>query len=188
MPLQKESDRADSHIISIALMTVISFILAAIVLFHLLSFLTTLYDPGIPTVFEITTIEHTKNGILTYESYMVVKNTGDVTYDNRKLYAKTYRNGKLLPCFIPTLNGNDFIPVKPYGIYIMGGLGTHDFSWYPGHTLYIDYNQGTFHPGDIIQFEVYDRDTNQIISRDTWPHTSGSTKKWMEILFNPQSA
>ena len=50
----------------------------------------------------------------------------------------------------------------------MGGLGTHDFSWYPRNTLYIDYNQGTFHPGDVVTFEVYDRDTNHIISRDTF--------------------
>ena len=102
-------------------MTSVAIILAALVLFHLLSFLTIWYDPAIPTVFEITTIEHNKNGVLTYESYMVVKNTGDVTYDNRKLYAKTYRNGKLLPCFIPTLNGNDFIPCGMQLSYRLGG-------------------------------------------------------------------
>ena len=88
-------------------MIVTAIILAILILYHLLSFLTRWYDPAIPTVFEITTLEHTKNGVLTNESYMVVKNIGDNKFDNRKLYAKTYRNGKLLPCFIPTLNGND---------------------------------------------------------------------------------
>jgi len=52
----------------------------------------------------------------------------------------------------------------------------------------VDYSQGTFHPGDIVQFEVYDRDTNQIISRDTWPHTTDSTKKWLDLLFSHQAA
>lgn len=182
-----EPDRADSPAIAGILLISITFILAALVL--LSSFLfATYWNSEVPTIFEITTIEHTKNGILTYESYMVVKNIGDVAYDNRKLYAKTYRNGILLPCFISTLNGNDFIPVKPYGIYIMGGLGTRDTPWYPGYTIYIDYNQGTFHPGDIVVFEVYDRETDQIISRDIWPHTSGKTEKWMNLLFNPQAA
>lgn len=167
----------------------IAIILAVLVLSNLLSFITLWNNSSVPTVFEITTIRHTNMyGFLNYESYMVVKNCGDVAYDNRKMYARTYRNGILLPCFISTLNGNDFIPVKPYGIYIMGGLGTHDFSWYPGHTIYIDYNQGTFHPGDMVTFEVYDRETNRIISRDTWPHTSGKTKNWMDLLFNPQAA
>jgi len=166
----------------------VSIILAALILIYLLSFPTLWNDSSVPTIFEITTIDHTKNGVLTYESYMVVKNIGDVRYDNRKLYARTYRNGNLLPCFIPTLNGHDFIPLKPHGIFIMGGWGTHGFSWYPGDTIYIDYNQGTFHPGDVVTFEVYDRESNQIISRDTWPHTSGKTKKWMDLLFNPQAA
>ena len=119
--------------------------------------------------------------ILTYESYMVVKNTGDVTYDNRKLYVKTYRNGKLLPCFIPTLNGNDFIPVHTIRNLYHGRVwepmifhGTRAIRF----TLIIIREHSI--PGISIQFEVYDRDTNQIISRDTWPHTSGSTKKWMD--------
>ncbi len=124
--------------------------------------------PEVPPVFEITNIRHTNQyGALNYESYMVVKNIGKVPFDNRKLYAKTYRNGVLLPCMIPTINGHDFIPVKPYGIYIMGGLGTRNYYWHPGVTIYVDYNQGTFHPGDVVKFEVYDRDTNRIISEDT---------------------
>lgn len=113
----------------------------------------------------------------------MLTNIGDTSWDNRKLYAKTYRNGVLLPCMIRTINGHDFIPLKPYGIDTMGGWGTHNYHWYPGITIYVDYSQGTFHPGDVVQFEVYDRDTNRIISRDTWPHTRGNTEKWMDVLF-----
>ncbi|PKL65019.1 MAG: hypothetical protein CVV32_05570 [Methanomicrobiales archaeon HGW-Methanomicrobiales-3] len=170
-------------------MIAVTIILAAIVLMQLIQVPSLYRNPEVPTVFEITLLRHTNPyGVLNYDSYMVVKNVGDRAYDNRKLYAKTYRNGELLPCFIPTLNGNDYIPTHHFGIQNMGGFGTHDFSWYPTATIFVDYSQGTFHPGDIVQFEVYDRDTNQIISRDTWPHTTDSTKKWLDLLFSHQAA
>lgn len=163
----------------------VTVILAAVVLLQLTQLPAPYYKSEVPTIFEITNIRHTNQyGVLNYESYMVIKNIGNTAYDNRKLYAKTYRNGELLPCFIPTLNGNDFIPTLHFGIQTMGGFGTHDFSWYPQAAISVDYSQGTFHPGDIVQFEVYDRDTNQIISRDTWPHTEDGTKKWTDVLFN----
>jgi hypothetical protein len=142
------------------------------------------YDSEVPTVFEITNIRHTDTyGHVNFESYMVVKNIGDAAYDNRNLYAKTYRNGNLLPCFISTLNGHDFISTQHFGIQDMGGFGSHDYNWGPGAMIYIDYSQGTFRPGNVVRFEVYDRDSNQIISRDTWPHTYDNTKKWMDLLF-----
>ena len=99
---------------------------------------------------------------------MVVKNCGSIAYDNRNLYAKTYRNGDHLPCDIPTMNGHNFIPVYPYGIQTLGGFGSDDFQWIPGATLSIDYNDGTFHPGDMVTIEVYDNTTKVILSRDSY--------------------
>jgi hypothetical protein len=167
----------------------ITFIIAAIVLLQLTQLPTLYYKSEVPTIFEITNIKHTNEyGVLNYESYMVVKNIGNTAYDNRKLYAKTYRNGELLPCFIPYINFNKFIYVHPYGIKTIGGVGTDNYQWNPGATIFIDYSQGTFHPGDVVRFEVYDRDTNQIISRDTWPHTSDNTQKWLDLLFSHSSS
>jgi len=171
------------------LVLAITIILAALVLLLALQLPNLNYDPTVPTVFEITKIRHTNpSGALDYDSYMVVRNSGKIAYDNRNLYARTYRNGALLPCDIPTMNGNDFLPTHHYGIQTLGGFGSHDFLWYPEATISIDYAQGTFHPGDTVQFEVYDRTTHQIISRDTWPHTDENTEKWMRLYFNHPDA
>lgn len=169
------------------MMIAISIILAGLVLLLALQFHVAGYDPGVPTIFEITSLRHTnQHGVLNYESYIVVTNIGDAAWDNRKLYAKTYRNGALLPCLIPAINFNKFIYLHPYGIKTIGGMGTNNYHWYPGGTIFVDYSDGTFHPGDVVQFEVYDRESNQLISRDTWPHTGGNTKKWMDLLFSHQ--
>lgn len=187
MSLQNES--ASSPVTGIIILLAITIILAALVLLMVPQLPNLSYDPTVPAVFEITKIRHTNpDGILDYDSYMVVKNCGTSAFDNRKLYAKTYRNGVLLPCKIPTMNGHDFVPVQHYGIQTLGGPGSYDFFWYPDAMIYIDYSKGTFHPGDTVQFEVYDRVTNQIISRDTYPHTSGNTEKWMGMLFNRQAS
>jgi hypothetical protein len=149
------------------------------------------YDPGVPDIFQITKIRHTnKDGLLNYDSYMVVTNSGEISFDNRNLYAKTYRNGEHLPCDIPTLNGHNFIPVHPCGIKTLGGTGSDDFQWYPDALVAIDFSDGTFHPGDIVQFEVYDRKTNQLISRDTYPHAdkNENQEKMMQLYFSRQGA
>lgn len=182
-------DDASSHPIGVILALAITIVLAALVLLLALQLPNLWYDPTVPTVFEITKIRHTNtNGVLDYDSYMVVKNSGSIAYNNRNLYAKTYRNGVPLPCDIPTMNGNDFLPTHHYGIQTLGGFGSHDFLWYPEATISIDYAQGTFHPEDIVQFEVYDRTTHQIISRDTWPHTNEIQEKCMKMYLNHQGA
>lgn len=162
----------------------ITFILAMLVLLLCLGFRLPIGDSAIPTIFAITGIQHTNpQGVLDYDSYMVVKNTGTIAFDNRKLSAKTYRNGVHLPCDIPTMNGYLFLPTNHFGIQKLGGLGSEDFLWYPGATLYIDYAKGTFHPGDVVQFEVYDRTTGTIISRDTYPRSEKHDTQWFYNYF-----
>jgi hypothetical protein len=182
--LLPDTESSASNANGTILMIAATIILAALLLMQLIQLPAFLVREDVPVVFEITLLRHTnEHGVLNYDSYLVVKNTGDRAYDNRKLYAKTYRNGKLLPCFIPYINFNKFIYVHPYGIETIGGHGTNNYRWYPQSTIFIDYTDKTFHPGDVVRFEVFDRDTNQIISRDTWPHTTDSTKKWMDLLF-----
>jgi flagellin-like protein len=178
------SDQAASPVIAIVLLIGITFILAMLVLLMCLGFQIPHGDPSVPAIFVISKIQHVNpHGVLDYDSYMIVTNSGKIPYDNRKLYAKTFRNGALLPCIIPTLNGHDFIPLHPYGIQTLGGLGSHNYYWYPGQTINIDYSKGTFHPADIVRFEVYDRRTNIIISRDTWPHITGRDTPWFYNYF-----
>ena len=175
--------------LGVILAVAITIVLAPLVLLMALQLPNLWYDPTVPIFFRSR-----KSGtqipmaMLDYDSYMVVKNSGSIAYDNRNLYAKTYRNGDHLPCDIPTMNGNDFLPAHHYGIQTLGGFGSDDFLWYPEATISIDYAQGTFHPEDIVQFEVYDRTTNQLISRDTYPHTNEIQEKCMKLYFSHQGA
>jgi hypothetical protein len=187
---QSAPDHATSPVTGVLLLVGITIVLAALLLIICLGFQLPSGDTSAPAIFRITLIRHTNpSGVLDYDSYMVVENSGNTAYDNRKLYAKTYRNGELLPCLIPTLNGNDFLPTHHYGIQTLGGFGSHDYLWYPAATIAINYAKGTFHPGDVVQFEVYDRTTNNIISRDTYPDAKKYDTKWFYNYFlNPQAA
>ena len=190
MSPQPEPDRAGSPIIGSILIIVITIIAAILVLIMCLGFQLPTADTPVPEIFVITRIIHINpEGILDNDSYMVIQNTGKIPYDNRKLYAKVYRNGIHLPCDIPTMNGNDFLPTHHYGIQTLGGFGSHDFLWYPDATIAINYAKGTFHQEDTVQFEVYDRTTGNILSRDTYPESKKYDTKWFYNYFlNPQAA
>ena len=190
MSPQPEPDRAGSPIIGSILIIVITIIAAILVLIMCLGFQLPTADTPVPEIFVITRIIHINpEGILDNDSYMVIQNTGKIPYDNRKLYAKVYRNGIHLPCDIPTMNGNDFLPTHHYGIQTLGGFGSHDFLWYPDATIAINYAKGTFHQEDTVQFEVYDRTTGNILSRDTYTESKKYDTKWFYNYFlNPQAA
>lgn len=167
----------------------ITIVLAMLVLLIALRMPNLMYNPETPVIFEITTIRHTnEHGVLNYDSRMILRNSGDTAYDNRKLSAKTYRNGAHLPCDIPTMNGHNFIPVHPYGIQTLGGFGSDDFLWYPGALIAIDYTDGTFHPDDRVEFDVYDTTNGQLISRDTYPHDEGIQERSMRLYLSHQGA
>ena len=145
-------------------MLAITLILAVLVL--LLFRLPYLYDPSVPAIFKITNVKHDQNGVRNFDSYVVVMNTGTTGYMNKNLYAKTYRNGVELNCQIPTLNGEAFIDgSRHYGVQHLLSRG---LTWYPAFSIGIDYTDGTFRPGDVITFEVYDNSTKQILSRHTY--------------------
>jgi hypothetical protein len=151
----------------IILLLAITLILAALVL-HLMyipNFI--LQDSEVPAIFKITLVRHlNENGKQNYDSYMVVKNTGETNYKTLNLYAKTYRNGIILDSVIETMNGQNFISSHHFGVqYIVGMKGQ---TWNDGQSIGIDYKDKTFKPGDEVTFEVYDSITNQIISRHTY--------------------
>jgi len=129
-----------------------------------------MFDNSVPATFQITKIRHVnEHGYRNYDSYVVIMNTGTAGYKNRNLYAKTYRNGVELNCRIPTMNGHDFIDGAPhYDVQNLAGLGAEGSTWYPTASIWIDYEDHTFHPGDRVMFEVYDNTTKRIISRHTY--------------------
>lgn len=168
MSFHRRIHEASSPAIGIILMLVVTFILAVLVLLMMVQ-LPNMYDPSVPAIFKITKIRHDDgNNNLNYDSRMMVMNTGTSGYMNKNLYAKTYRNGIELNCKIPTLNGNAFIPTHHYMVQTLGGLGSQGITWGPGESIFIDFTDKTFHPGDVVTFEVYDAVTQQIISRHTY--------------------
>jgi len=181
-----ERERASSAIHGCIFLVAITIILSSLVLLMTPN-LPLFSSDEIPVIFEIVSMKYTKTGSWKYENKLVVKNSGPIAYDNRKLSAITYRNGEPLACKIPYINFQYYINNKPLGIQRIGGMGTDDLSWVPEATIFIDYSQGTFRPGDTIRFEVYDRETNRIISSDTYPHKekTGEEKMMEEYLSRP---
>ncbi len=66
-----------------------------------------------------------------------------------------------------TMNGHNFIPTVHIGIQTMGGSGCTGTWWEPGEQIMIDFTDGTFHPGDTIRFEVYQKPSGALISSYT---------------------
>jgi hypothetical protein len=153
---------ATSPVIGVVLNLAILFILALLVLLLFQMPNITWQEPGVPEIFKITNIIHDTN----FDSSMIVKNAGTVGYKNKNIYAKTYRNGVELDCIIPTLNGNKFISSHHFGIQYIAGMSGQ--TWYSDASIRIDYADRTFHPGDLVTFEVFDNTTKRIISRSAY--------------------
>ena len=170
MPFVTKDSDATSQVIGGILIIAITMVLALFVLlmFHMPNF--AWQETPVPEIFKITNIRHVdENGVLNYDSRMVVTHTGTVDYQNRNLMAKIIKNEVPLDFVIATLNGNDYINhAHTTGVHIMGGAGCSGDLWTPGEMTYIEFSHGTFHPGDTVTFEVYDNTTSQIISRHTY--------------------
>lgn len=156
-----------SHPVATILLVAITILLALLVLlmfaFPSFDFPTTA-DP--PSFIEIRSVIHTsENGILNYDSRVVLFHNGTQAYPNNDLYATFYRNSKKLPCVIETFNGYEFIRTHHNGIQTMGGLGCQGEKWNIHEKIVLDFTDGTFHPGDLITVEVYQKPKNILISR-----------------------
>lgn len=153
-------------------------------------------EEQVPDIFKIVNVVHyDENGKLDYNSYIVLKNTAKKSYLNKYLYAKLFVNGVKINCNLMTLNGYDFCSSNHYGIQNIGGEGTKGNKypslarWYESQEIFIDFNDGTFRPGDTIIIEVYDGITGKIISRDTYPEQKKYSTQWFYNYFlNPQAA
>lgn len=188
-------ENAESQPVAVVLIVAITIILSAILLCHIF-YIPAWYGDEIPSVYQITSVRHTNShGVLNYESYLVLTNTGTVARKNRDLFVKTYVNGIETHCNIPTLNANEFCSSTHTDVQTIGSLGsdgspTSSLSrWYQGQPIAIDYQNGIFHPGDTITIDVYDKTTGSIVSRDTWPRPDPRTSaSWWVSVFTHQAA
>jgi hypothetical protein len=124
-------------------------------------------EKEIPAIFTISAIKGVDEitGHMNYDSRMLLLHTGTAEYQNRNLKAKILKNGELLSCSITTMNGDDFISTSHYGVQWMGGSGCSGDYWSPNEQIRIDFSDGTFRPGDVVQIDVIDKVTDVIISR-----------------------
>jgi hypothetical protein len=165
---QVRNDDATSYQIGVILSVVITVILALIVLLLLqVQPFSWNMEKGIPVIFTITSIESVDEmtGHMNYDSRVLLLHTGKTDVQNKNLKAIFSKNGQLVPCVIATMNGNDFISTIHTGVQWMGGPGCSGALWSQGEPLCIDFSDGTFHPGDKVQMDIVDKETNAIISR-----------------------
>ena len=174
MPLlpAMSSDAADSSTIGNILLAALTILLALLVLllFHPPP-LDWSYSAGIPAIFVITSVQHQSDQYpypLNYDSRIILRHNGTESMKNDDLKAYIYRDGIRLMAAIPTLNGHNFVATHHYGVQWIGGTGSQGELWSPGETLTIDLPDGTLHPGDLVQVDVFFRTKNQIISRHTY--------------------
>ena len=124
-------------------------------------------EKEIPEIFTITSIESVDEitGHLNFDSRVILLHSGEIAYQNRNLTAKFLRNGQPVSCAITTMNGHDFIDTVHWGVQWMGGMGCSGATWSPGAMIRIDFTDGTFHPGDRVQVDIFNKNGNEIISR-----------------------
>jgi len=161
------NDDATSYPIGVILSVAITVMLALIVLLLLQVQPFTLNVEKIPVIFTITSIESVDEltGHMNYDSRVLLLHTGKTDFQNKNLKAIFSKNGQLVPCVIATMNGNDFISTVHSGVQWMGGPGCSGALWSQGEPICIDFSDGTFHPGDNVQMDIVDKETNVIISR-----------------------
>ena len=107
-------------------------------------------------------------GHLNYDSRLLLLHTGTADYQNRNLAASIVKNGERVSCNILTMNGHDFISTSHHGVQWMGGSGCSGDTWSPHEQICIDFSDGTFHPGDLVQIDIIDKSSNIIISRHSF--------------------
>jgi hypothetical protein len=194
--LMPENDKAGSQITGIILTLGIVIILAMLMLLLCLGFRMPTEDPSVPVIFRIATITYfiDSDGIH-YRGFVTITNTDSKNYPNKYLKVVTYVNDNPANCNIPTLNNDLFCSIGHNGVWHLWGVGTHGppnsstSVWPAGSDISIEYTKGRLRPGDRVTLEFIDSTTNQIISRDTYPHTTERSVRWFYNYFlNPQAA
>ena len=159
-------DEGSSHTIAVILMVTITILLAllAYLMFQMPNM--EIYKP--PSFLEIKKVYSTNEaGTINYDSRVLLYHHGTERLENDRLKASFFRNNQKLDCRISTMNGHNFIPTVHIGIQTMGGSGCTGTWWEPGEQIMIDFTDGTFHPGDNIRFEVYQKPSGALISSYT---------------------
>lgn len=174
MNSRQQGDGAVSQVHGVLISIALTIILALIVwlLCSGFTFPTWPAPPPEPPPIIITDVRHINNDHpynLNYESRVTLRNNSTVRFPNDLLTARFYRNGEeIYPCVILTMNGHNFIPTHHYGVQTLHGSGSEDQYWNPNERIWINLNDGTLHPGDLVTVEIFDRGTGNRVSRHSY--------------------
>jgi flagellin-like protein len=163
---ESPNDEAVSPQIGTILMVAIVVLLAALII--LMFQLPDFSDPihPIPSFLEISGVYHTdEHGILNFDSRVILLHNGTERFENGGLRAEFFRNGTKISAFIETMNGYEFISTHHYGVQTMGGLGCSGLYWNPKEKISIDFSDNTFHSGDLIRVDIFNKESEVLVSR-----------------------
>ncbi len=162
-----DAGEATSHTIATLLLVAITILLAVLVL--LMFRMPAIQWDKPPSFLEIRAVYSTsENGMLNYDSRVLLCHTGTTALENDLLKPVFYRNGFIVPCHITTMNGHKFVPTVHIGVQTMAGLGCSGETWEPGEKIIIDFTDGTFYPGDRVRMDVIDKPTGRVISSHSY--------------------
>lgn len=165
--MDEASAVATSQVIGTILMVALTILLALLVLL-MVSIPWPSFSTGPPAIFQVREIYHRSDRYphpLNYDSRVVLINNGSKEFENDMLAAEFYLNGHMMAAQATTMNGYHFISTHHTGIQWMGGSGCSGSTWAPGEQTVIDFTDGTFHPGDLVQIDIIDTTTKVVISR-----------------------
>jgi len=119
-----------------------------------------------PSFLQILQVLHTdeKNGLLNYDSRVILVHNGTDSLENNLLRAEFYRNGTKISAVIETMNGDRFISTRHFGVQTLGGSGSRGDTWEPREKILIDFSDRTFHPGDRIRVDIFLTSSESLVS------------------------
>jgi hypothetical protein len=165
------ADDGASSVIGMILMVAITVLLVTVV--AALAFQPIqLCDPLPPPVLQIIEIRDydEASSALTYDSWVVMQNSGTENLRNDGLAARFYCDDVPVDCQIETLHGEVLVPSHQSGVDKMHGPGCSGATWDPNELLVVDLRDGTFRPGQTVRLDIVSKDEGCVISRHWFRH------------------
>jgi hypothetical protein len=161
---------AVSSVLGVVLMVAVTVILVAI-LAAFLFWMPHLCDPFPPSIIKIEEFhdyDDRSGHQLNYDSRILLRNRGTKDLPNRQITGVFYSDGKRVPCTLNSFHGEDNPDgvIHHSGFETMGGEGCRGLTWEVGTAVLIDFNNGSFRPGQMVRVDIIDKRTGCVISRD----------------------
>lgn len=104
------------------------------------------------------------------DSCIFLIHDGNGPLGNDRISAVVLVNSRIEKANITTLNADLFIKTKHDGVEHLSGPGSGGpigSSWDPGEEIYIDLNEHSIQPGDLVTVRIIDKTADLVISEDT---------------------